>query len=425
MMDVPQTARGTAAAAPADEQLLAARASALLRLLLLAAVFIGNRLSSHPLVETFYFNLIMAVAAAYSVLVLINTWRSREHRARQGGTLLVDLLLVSALAYCSGRGFPQIRAAFFLVPMTAAIHLGPYRTAATAAVAGVLYIVVALTHPVHNQLPVVAVLAHSLFIVWSGAAAVLMSILRVRREQRIVALSQARGLLVAQTVEAEERVRKQISAQLHDNAIQDLLTARQDLAEAQEGDQEALSRVSHAVDLVLCQLRSTIEDLDAYLLDHLDLPEALEAIASRASRHGSCGIEVDVQTSTTACYTELVASLARELLGNAAKHAGAARVRLSLTQQAGSLVLDVSDDGCGFNQEQALAALRAGHIGLAASRERVEATGGTFHVDSRPGRTRVRCVLPLDGCTHRQPPREAKPLQVGRPHPALPAGFSP
>lgn len=379
-----------------SEQLLTARAVPVLRLLLLGTVLLANDLVAHPYVGTYYFNIVMAVALAYGVAILVGSWRHGKAFTPHGGRLTIDLLFFSALAFCSGRGFPQIRAVFIVAPILAALRLSPRRTAAMSLVTGVLYVLVALTHPVLAPLPVLSVLVHSLFVVWAGAAAVLISALRVRREQRIVALSQARGRLVAQTVDAEERARKQISGALHDDVVQDLLAARQDLAEAQAGDETAFTRVTHAIDLALCQLRSMIDDLDPYLLDYLDLPAALEAIANRAARHGDCIIEVNVEADSVGGHTELVASLARELLSNAAKHSGAACIRLGLRREGETLVLEVNDDGRGFTAEQALAAVRAGHIGLAASRERVEALGGSFELDSAPREgTRVRCLLPL------------------------------
>jgi signal transduction histidine kinase len=59
------------------------------------------------------------------------------------------------------------------------------------------------------------------------------------------------------------------------------------------------------------------------------------------------------------------------------------------------VVLDVTDDGRGFTETDQLIAPRSGHIGLAASKERVEATGGSFHVETALGAgSRIRCVLP-------------------------------
>lgn len=377
----------------AGEETLAARGAAILRVLLLAAVFVINDTRSHPLVGTLYFDIVLAAAATHSLLALARTWRPGAHR---GDRSLVDVFFISALAFCSGASFPEIRAAFIVAPFMAAFRLEPRRTAGFSVMTAVLYIVIALTHPALGHTRVSSVFAHSLFNLWAGVAATVISTLRVRRERRIVALSKARGRLVAQTIEAEERVRKQISCALHDNVIQDLLAARQDLMDADGGDCADFRRAAHTIDLVLCQLRGTIEELDPYLLDHLELPAALKAIADRAGRHGDCRIEVRVGPEVTGEHAELVSSLARELLTNAAKHAEAAHVAITLRGDGSALVLEIDDDGRGFTDDEAQAALRAGHIGLAASRERVEAVGGRFELSSAPGAgTRIRCLLPL------------------------------
>jgi len=75
-----------------------------------------------------------------------------------------------------------------------------------------------------------------MYIIWVGIAAVVLATLLSRRRYKILDLSQARGRLVVQAIEADERARKRVSEALHDHAIQDLLTARQDLAEARAGN---------------------------------------------------------------------------------------------------------------------------------------------------------------------------------------------
>ncbi len=80
---------------------------------------------------------------------------------------------------------------------------------------------------------------------------------------------------------------------------------------------------------------------------------------------------------------------------NAAKHADASQVKVRVTCCEDTIVLDVEDNGRGFTPEQRTAALRDGHIGLASSRERVEAQAGTLNVTSSSGHsTRVRCAIP-------------------------------
>jgi two-component system NarL family sensor kinase len=102
--------------------------------------------------------------------------------------------------------------------------------------------VVAVLHPAtHGTKRADITFAQGLYVLWVGAAAVLLSSLLSSRRQRIVDLAAARGRLVAQSLDAEEHARKRLSDELHDHAIQNVLTARQDLADAAAGDGDALT----------------------------------------------------------------------------------------------------------------------------------------------------------------------------------------
>ena len=69
-------------------------------------------------------------------------------------------------------------------------------------------------------------------------------------------------------------------------------------------------------------------------------------------------------------------------------------MRLEVTREGAAVVLLCADDGRGCDQDRRTAALREGHLGLAACTERVEAIGGVMEVRS-PGRgTVVRAALP-------------------------------
>ncbi len=81
----------------------------------------------------------------------------------------------------------------------------------------------------------------------------------------------------------------------------------------------------------------------------------------------------------------------KEALTNAAKHARATAVTLDIRFAREALVIDVSDDGCGFDASSA----RAGN-GLASMRSRLAELGGALSIDAAPGRgTRVTFTLPL------------------------------
>jgi two-component system NarL family sensor kinase len=368
---------------------------AVLRLLLLPVVLVGDRVVSHPAVGTLFFDLILAAGGVYGLLMLADAWRPVGAVIPAGLLIGCDLALVSALAFASGAAFAELRGAFFALPLSAALLLAPRRTAVASAATAAAYLLVAFTHPTSQRQRFAITLSHALYMLWIGLAAVILAKLLSSRRRRIGDLARARGALVAQAVSAEERARKRVSDALHDNAIQNLLAARQDLADARRGDGGAVDRAEEGVRLAIDQLRSTVRELHPYLLDHLDLPSALETIAEAQADRGGYQVALEVDPEAVGIWDQLIASLARELLSNAAKHANAGRVTVRLIRAGRHLILEVADDGGGFTEAQRLSALRAGHIGLAATRERVEACGGTLQIDSRPRNgASIRCMLP-------------------------------
>jgi len=382
------------------DRVLAARALALLRVLLLPIVFAGDRLVAHPTVGTVNFDIALGAAAIYSALMLLDSWTQSGPHAPTGLVVVCDLVLVGALAYESGGAFSELRAAFLALPLGAALLLAPKRTGAVSLATATTYLVVAIVHPATRAERLTATIAHGLYVLWIGIAAVVLARLLTQRRQRITDLSTARGRLVAQAVAAEERARTQVADALHDHAIQNLFSARQDLVDARGGDPGALDRAEVAVRLALDQLRNVVHELHPYLLDRLDLPNALQTIAEQQGRRGGYQVQVDIDPKAAGVHDQLIASLAREFLANTATHADASLVKVRVAYRGDTIVLDVVDNGCGFTREQQTAALREGHIGLASSRERVEACGGTLNVMSLSGDgTQVRCAIPA-GAAH-------------------------
>ena len=85
----------------------------------------------------------------------------------------------------------------------------------------------------------------------------------------------------------------------------------------------------------------------------------------------------------------------QEALSNAARHAGARRVDVTLTTQDGALEVTVRDDGVGFNIERE----RSG-LGLVGMSERADVAGGNLDIESAPGAgTTLRARFPLPRAT--------------------------
>jgi len=193
----------------------------------------------------------------------------------------------------------------------------------------------------------------------------------------------------------DERARK-LERDIHDGAQQQLvaLSVKLGLVEQFAASDEAKARA------LLAELKSdaadaleNVRDLargiyPPVLADH-GLAAALEAQARKApvptavEGDGVGRFPQEIEAAVYFCCLEAVQ--------NVAKYAGATRVTVSLAASNGDLIFSVADDGVGFD----LAATARG-AGLTNMRDRLEALGGAFHVESAPGRgTVVHGGIPL------------------------------
>jgi two-component system NarL family sensor kinase len=237
------------------------------------------------------------------------------------------------------------------------------------------------------------------YLAWIGVACVLLSLLLERRTDLASRLAADRSRLLSDALEAEQRERKALAEALHDNAIQNLLSARHELEEAGETiAHPALGRADAALVAAAGQLREAVFDLHPYVLEAAGLEAALRSVSRETAARGRLRLRLDLHGPGRYEQDQLVFSAARELLSNVVRHADATEVAVSLAERDGTLVLVVEDDGRGFPAGRPEARLADGHIGLAAQRVRVEAAGGRMDLLSGPGEgTRVEVRVPAHG----------------------------
>lgn len=380
-------------------------AVALLRVVLVPLVVLGETSVDHPGPDSDLFTPLVLLVGLWALGLLA------AHALAVAGRLpplhrlariepIVDLIALGALTYTSGGPYSEARLAFFALPLVAAFRLRPALTAAWTAAAIAVYVLISLPHPAtRTGADVDAIVVHALFLAWAGAGAVVLSGLLGERDRRLRALADERGRLVAQALTAEDRERQRLAELLHDDAIQNLLVARQELRDHhRRHDEDSYRRADEALALTVDRLRGEIFELHPYVLDHAGLRAALTAHAESAARRAGARAFVEADDAgLTESQQQLVLSLARELLSNAARHSGASTIRLRLASDAEAVVLVVADDGAGFAPERRSQALLQGHIGMATSAERAAAAGGTFDVASAPGAgTTVTVRLPRD-----------------------------
>ena len=373
----------------------AERSLALIRLAALPVIFAGERLIAHPEAESGPFDEIFVAAALYAAAALALAYTQARLRLPVWMYATLDLGFICALTYTSGGPFSQLRYAFFLLPLGAALFFRPRHTAAASLASILAYLAISLLHPAGGSPAVEFEVAQAFYLAWTGIAATVLAHLLARRSEKIEALAASRGRLVAQALDAEDRERRRLAEALHDEAIQNLLAARQELAAA-DGGKADVGLVQAGLERTIKQLREAVFDLHPYVREHAGLPAALEAVAERHAHRGGFRVELDVDPAATGAHDQLLFSIARELIANATKHADARTLTVSVRRNEREVVLEVADDGSGLEAGRLDEALHSGHIGLASCAERVEAVGGEFQITSSRGHgTRVRAAFPL------------------------------
>jgi signal transduction histidine kinase len=203
------------------------------------------------------------------------------------------------------------------------------------------------------------------------------------------------------TVQEEER--RHIARELHDEVGQLLtgLKITMDMAQTAPASEteERLSEAQALVGQLLAQVRELSLALRPAMLDDLGLLPALlwntnhysaqTGIHVRFTHYGLRGRHFPPEVETA------IYRIAQEALTNVARHAGVIEVAVRVWAAADALILEVHDEGRGFDPVAALAAASPGLVGM---HERVTLLGGQLVVESAPGKgTSVRATFPIDG----------------------------
>ncbi|MGC0330975.1 signal transduction histidine kinase [Streptomyces sp. SAI-170] len=247
--------------------------------------------------------------------------------------------------------------------------------------------------------PAVAAVATAVFVVMERQAArqraLIDDLIRTRRE--LAATERREGTLAE---------RERLAREIHDTLAQGLSSQRMLLQAADRvwdtAPDTARAHIRTAASIAeshLAEARRFVHDLTpADLAGAGGLPEALRAVAERES-----GADLTVRVHTEGTVPKLptpvesaLLRIAQGALANVREHAHADAATLTLTCLDDQIVLDVADDGRGFDPRSEKASAARGY-GLPAIRARLRQLGGTLTVESAPGEgTVLSAAIPLE-----------------------------
>jgi signal transduction histidine kinase len=242
-----------------------------------------------------------------------------------------------------------------------------------------------------------------------GLLVAMMQAIHEQSEQRrrlLEQLESARGELAA----AERRAgvlaeRQRLAREIHDTLAQGFASivtlSEAARAQASSSPEVAMRRLEEAGQVARSSLdraRRAIWALRPEALEHGSLGRALGELAAEF------GSQTGIDTHSTVTgeeddlspdAQEALLRVAQEALANVRKHARAHRVQLTLSYLDDATLLDVRDDGTGFDPAAPARNGSGGGFGLAGMRERLAAYGGTLTIETAPGQgTSVAAALP-------------------------------
>lgn len=194
--------------------------------------------------------------------------------------------------------------------------------------------------------------------------------------------------------------RNRLARDLHDSAKQQAFAAAAQISAAKtlltddpESAAKHIEEAERLTDDLRAELTALIQELRPVALEGKGLASAIREYAADWSRQNGIGHEVRVKGERVLPLEieQTLFRIVQEALANVARHSEADGVELLLAYTGEEIAVTVTDNGHGFD-----AAARHNGFGLSSMRQRTEAAGGDFCIDSTPGKgTAIYCTIPV------------------------------
>ena len=204
-----------------------------------------------------------------------------------------------------------------------------------------------------------------------------------------------------QLIEAQEKERSRIARDLHDDICQRLALLSMELEQANRtlngssaATNERLEEIQQHCSEIAGDVQALSHQLHSSKLDYLGIVAAIRAFCKEYAKQHQVSIKFtdeDVPKHLPKDVSLCLFRVAQESLHNAVKYSGVAQFAVTLKMVASEIQLEVSDNGAGFDVEEA----KGNGLGLVSMQERVHFVHGEIFVESEPGKgTRIIVRIP-------------------------------
>ena len=228
-------------------------------------------------------------------------------------------------------------------------------------------------------------------------------------EDRIIERTQQLRAMATELNLAEQQERKRLAAELHDHLQHLLVLGKIKIGQGKRYAPpipvltEAMQQVDEVLSDALRYTRTLVAELSPSVLRDLGLPAALKWLGEymqKLSLTVTVTVPEQLQLTMPEDQAMLLFQSVRELLINASKYAGTGAAAVTLEYRDEQLRIGVRDEGAGFDVASAAAGNAPGgsssKFGLFSIRERMQALGGSFEIESAPSQgVRATLILPL------------------------------
>jgi signal transduction histidine kinase len=221
----------------------------------------------------------------------------------------------------------------------------------------------------------------------------------IQKEQRLRILS-------SHLLTAQEKERRRISLELHDELGQSLTLLKLQLRSAEKklgADQQALEAdfkaVSDYIDRIIEDVRRLARDLSPSILEDLGFSAAIRSLFGDFARHSSVKVSMeldDVDGLLPRDTQIIVYRIFQEALTNIGKHADASHIAIAVRQDGNLVSFEIEDDGQGFDLDKTGGQSGTERsLGLTAMAERARMLGGELEISTQAGKgTKIAVQIP-------------------------------